>query len=82
MSLNSFAEGPVPPGSPVREEASVLGGGHRILRIVWAMIKSGRPSREGGPDYFVAASKEQVKEQLVRRLQTLWSAVTVEAPAA
>ena len=56
--------------------------GHRILRIAWAMLSSGESYREGGPDYFVAASKEQVKAQLVRRLQKLGYTVTVEAPAA
>ena len=34
------------------------------------------------PDYFAPASKEQLKAQLVRRLQKLGYAVTVEAPAA
>jgi hypothetical protein len=56
--------------------------GHRILRIVWAMLSSGQEYREGGPDYFAAASKEQVKDQLVRRLQKLGYAITVGAPAA
>jgi transposase len=64
------------------KKRACLAVGHRILRIVWAMLRSGEGYREGGPDYFVAASKEQVKAQLVRRLQKLGYAVTVEAPAA
>lgn len=64
------------------KKRACLAVGHRILRIAWALLKSGASYREGGPDYFVAASKDQVKDQLVRRLQRLGYAVTVEAPAA
>jgi transposase len=64
------------------KKRACLAVGHRILRIVWAMLRSGEAYREGGPDYFVAARKDQLKDQLVRRLQKLGYAVTVEAPAA
>jgi transposase len=59
-----------------------LAVGQRILRIAWALLKKGEAYREGGPDYFVAAGKEQLKEQLVRRLQRLGYSVTVQEPAA
>ena len=59
-----------------------LAVGHRILRIAWALLKKGEAYREGGPDYFVAAAKDQVKDQLVRRLQRLGYTVTVQEPAA
>ncbi len=64
------------------KKRACLAVGHRILRIAWALLKTGAGYREGGPDYFVAAGKEQVKEQLVRRLRKLGYTVTVQEPAA
>lgn len=64
------------------KKRACLAVGHRILRIAWALLRSGEAYREGGPDYFVAAGKDQLKDQLVRRLQKLGYAVTVAEPAA
>jgi transposase len=64
------------------KKRACLAVGHRILRIAWALLKKGEAYREGGPDYFTAASKDQLKDQLVRRLQRLGYAVTVQEPAA
>jgi transposase len=60
------------------KKRACLAVGHRILRIAWALLKKGEAYQEGGPDYFVAASKDQ----LVRRLQRLGYAVTVAERAA
>jgi transposase len=64
------------------KKRACLAVGHRILRIAWALLRTGAVYREGGPDYFVAAGKDQLKDQLVRRLRKLGFTVTVEAPAA
>ena len=64
------------------KKRACLAVGHRILRIAWALLKQGEPYREGGPDYYAAAGKDQLKDQLVRRLQKLGYTVTVAEPAA
>lgn len=64
------------------KKRACLAVGHRILRIAWALLKKGDAYREGGPDYFVAAGKDQLKDQLLRRLQRLGYTVTVQEPAA
>ncbi|MGH7964399.1 MAG: hypothetical protein ACRERD_21710 [Candidatus Binatia bacterium] len=64
------------------KKRACLAVGHRILRIAWALIKKGDVYQAGGPDYFVAAGKDQLKDQLLRRLQRLGYTVTVQEPAA
>jgi transposase len=61
-----------------------LAVGHRILRMAYALLSHGRPYAEEGPDYYRVPDRERVKEKLVKRLQKLGYAVTLEAaePAA
>jgi transposase len=51
--------------------------GHRILRMVHALLSRGGAYQETGPDYYRAASKEQLKDKLLGRLRRLGYTVTV-----
>jgi transposase len=61
-----------------------LAVGHRILRMAHTLLSKRRPYQEEGPDYYRVPDKDRLKEKLVRRLQKLGYAVTVqeEKPAA
>jgi transposase len=61
-----------------------LAVGPRILRMAYTLLSKGRPYEEEGLDYYRVPDKERVKEKLVKRLQKLGYAVTVEVaePAA
>jgi transposase len=57
---------------------------HRILRMAHTLLSKPRPYQEEGPDYHRVPDKDRLKDKLVRRLQKLGYAVTVqeEKPAA
>jgi transposase len=44
---------------------------HRILVIVYSMIRSGEAYREQGPDYFDRLHPERTKNRLTARLDRL-----------
>ncbi|MCU1300666.1 MAG: transposase, partial [Candidatus Sulfotelmatobacter sp.] len=44
---------------------------HRMLRIVYGMIREGAHYREQGPDYFDRLHPERTKNRLLSRLQAL-----------
>lgn len=56
-----------------------LAVGHRILRMVHALLSSHRPYQEGGPDYYRPTDTDRLKDRLVQRLKKLGFAVTVAA---
>ena len=61
-----------------------LAVGHRILRMVHALLSNSRPYREEGADYYRPTDKDRLKDKLVQRLRKLGYAVSVtaEEPAA
>ncbi len=53
--------------------------GHRLLEIVYAVLKKGQSYRELGTDYLDRMpDREQVKTRLVKRLEKLGVKGTVE----
>lgn len=44
---------------------------HRILSIVYPMIRDGSYYRENGPDYFDRLHPERTRKRLLARLQAL-----------
>ena len=61
-----------------------LAVGHRILRMVHALLSAPRPYQEEGADYYRPTDKDRLKDKLVQRLRKLGYAVAVTAaePAA
>jgi transposase len=57
-----------------------LAVGHRILRMVHALLSSHRPYQDGGPDYYRPTDTDRLKDRLVQRLRKLGCAVTVTEP--
>src|SRR5262245_43529576 len=55
-----------------------LAVGHRILRMAHALLSKPRPYQEAGPDYYRVPDKDRLKDKLVRRLQKLGYAVTLQ----
>jgi transposase len=57
--------------------------GHRLLEIVYNVLKKGQGYRELGEDYLdKKQDKERLKERLLKRLEKSGVKVTVQEPAA
>lgn len=56
--------------------------GHTILVMIYHMLTRGVPYHELGGDYFDAQQRQQIERRLVRRLERLGYAVTLQLPAA
>jgi hypothetical protein len=62
------------------KKRALVAVGHRILEIVYNVLKKGQNYRELGADYLdKPEDKERLKQRLLKRLEKLGVKVTVEA---
>jgi transposase len=65
------------------KKRALVAVGHRILEIVYNILKKGQDYRELGADYLdKAEDKERLKQRLIKRLEKLGVKVTVEPDVA
>jgi hypothetical protein len=65
------------------KKRALVAVGHRLLEIIYNVLKKGQSYQELGEDYLdKRQDKERLKERLLKRLAKLGVKVTVEEPAA
>lgn len=57
---------------------AVLAVGHTLLLIAYSLLKGGGVYQDLGPNYFDQRDHQRVQNRLVRRLQALGYAVSLE----
>jgi transposase len=62
------------------KKRALVAVGHKILVIVFHMLKNHQPYRDLRADYFDRRNGEQIKRSLIRRLERLGLQVTVQNP--
>ena len=63
------------------EKRACVAAGHSILKIVYHVLKGGRPYHDLGGNYFDRLNPEHLTRYLVRRLERLGHKVTLEPVA-